>query len=130
MKKISKLETVPTIVATVTFNSIFTGENISRTFEVTKQDINDVEWFGGNCGDNFFDDEFETDEDRFIQRLEDYLHGCLWANDVDGSPMEEHLNYSLKPDGYEFHPDGLDYDDRIEFSYSLGKYRVEDFYPK
>lgn len=117
----SKLtQVMPVLTATVEFRSCRTGEYVTRTYQVTKADINDVDWCGGNCGDYFFDNEFETDEDRFEQRLEDCVHGMLWEGECDGEPVEAELNGDQ--------PDGLGYHDRLDVHWHTD-FEIEDFYP-
>lgn len=117
-KKAAPVE--PTLSATVEFRSCVTGEHINRSYEVTKADINDVDWYGGNSGDYFFDNEFETNEERFEQRLEDCVHEMLWEGETDGQPVDSDLNGD--------HPDGLDYHDRLSVSWK-SKFTCRKFYP-
>jgi hypothetical protein len=112
--------TIPTLTAIVEFNSCRTGETVTRTFEVTKSDINDVTWYGGNSGDYFFDNEFETNEERFEQRLEDCVHYMLWDGETEGQPVDSDLNGD--------HPNGLDYHDRLSVSWE-SKFTCRKFYP-
>lgn len=111
---------IPTLMASVEFNSCRTGEAVTRTFEVTKSDINDVTWYGGNSGDYFFDNEFETNEERFEQRLEDCVHYMLWDGETEGQPVDSDLNGD--------HPNGLDYQDRLSVSW-VSKFTCRKFYP-
>lgn len=110
----------PTLTATVEFRSCVTGEYVTRTYEVTKADINDVDWYGGNSGDYFFDNEFETNEERFEQRLEDCVHGMLWEGETEGQPVDSDLNGD--------HPNGLNYHDRLSVSWE-SKFTCRKFYP-
>lgn len=113
----------PSLTVTVRFISLSSGKKVIRKFIISKDDINDVDWYGGNSGDDFFDDEFETDEERFEQRIEDCAHGKLWAFESDD---ELEPDPDLKGD----HPDGLDYHDRLSFEYDLGTFKIEDFFPE
>lgn len=111
-----------TLTATVEFISCSTGDLVKRTFTILKSDINDVSWYGGNTGDSYFDDEFGSDEERFEQRVEDCIHGQLWAfqSDEDIEPDRDLIGDDSS---------GLDYNDPLIFKYSLGNLKVEDFYP-
>ena len=111
-----------TLTATVEFINCSTAELVKREFTISKSDINDVTQHGGETGDSFFDDEFELDQKRFEQRVEDCIHGQLWAfqSDEDIAP---------DPDLVGDVPNGLDYNDSLNFEYSLGKFKIEDFYP-
>jgi hypothetical protein len=110
-----------TLKVKVNFNSCQTGREVTREVTITKSDINDVDWHGGDSGNSFFDNEFETDAQRFEQRVEDCAHEKIWDEDDDGNPIDPELNGD--------HPDGLDYNDRISFEYDLGENSIEDFFP-
>lgn len=110
----------PTLTAYIEFRSRLTGEYVVRKYEVTKADINDVKWYGGDCGDYFFDNEFETNEARFEQRLEDWIQYLMWVTDDDGQPVDP----DLKGD----HPDGLEYEGFVAPEWS-SDFEIEDFYP-
>lgn len=112
----------PKMTVTVHFKSLKDGSDVERKFVVTKADINDVDWYGGNCGDNFFDNAFESDSDRFTVRIEDCVFAMLW------DPLDEE-DHEPDPDLEGDHPDGLDYNDRLSFEYDLGEFEDEDFYP-
>lgn len=116
-----KLNQNPTLTATVEFNSRRNGKLVARTFEVSKADINDVDWFGGNCGDYFYDNEFENDEDRFEERLRDWIHFLLWEGESEGKPLDPELNGK--------HRSGLSYHDRLNDVFWKSDFVVEDFYP-
>jgi hypothetical protein len=111
-----------TLTAMVEFISCSTGDLVKREFTISKSDINDVSWFGGETGDSYFDDEFESDQERFEQRVEDCIHGQLWLflSDDEVDP---------DPDLVGDQPNGLDYNDSLNFEYSLGNLKIEDFYP-
>jgi hypothetical protein len=121
-KKVASKKAAPveaTLTATVEFRSCVTGEYVTRTYEVTKADINDVDWYGGDCDDNFFND-FETNEERFKARLEDWVHYLLWQSDDSGNPLDPDLNGN--------HPDGLESNSFAELSW-YSDFEVQDFYP-
>jgi hypothetical protein len=62
------------------------------------------------------------DEKRFEQRVEDCIHGQLWAFQSDE-------DIATDPDLVGDVPNGLDYNDSLNFEYSLGNFKIEDFYP-
>ncbi len=122
MSEASKLPpgATPTLTATVEFISCQTGALVSRTFEVTRDDINDVPWYGGQCGDHFFDAEFQSNEERFEQRLRDWVHLLLWDGESEVIPVDPDLNGE--------HPDGLGYHDPLQVTWT-SDFQQEDFYP-
>jgi hypothetical protein len=111
---------LPTLSVTVFYKSRRTGKSVTRVFVVTKRDINDIPWYGGNCGDSYFDDAFESDEDRFSQRVEDYAHYLLWESDANDNRLDPELNGD--------HAEGQDYHDRLELEWETD-FDVADFYP-
>ena len=110
---------LPTLTATVEFRSRRTGEYVVRTYQVTKADINDVDWYGGDCDDSFFN-AYETNEERFQARLEDFIQGQMWECDENGLSIDPDLNGD--------HPDGL-----AEQAFATtdwhSDFEIEDFYP-
>jgi hypothetical protein len=67
----------PYILVTAHFQSASDDLNVSLDLLISSSEINDLPWFGGDCGDSYFDDSFETDSERFEQRIDDCIHGCL-----------------------------------------------------
>jgi hypothetical protein len=113
----------PTLYVTIRFVSLSSGKEVIRKFLISKDDLNDVEWYGGDSGNSFYDDEFQSNEDRFVQRIEDCAHSMLWAFESDDELEPD-------PDLEGDHPDGLDYNDRLSFEYDLGTFKIEDFFPE
>jgi hypothetical protein len=111
----------PTIKVSVDFISCRTGQPVVRELVLTKSEINDVAWFGGNSGNLFFDNEFENNYLRFERRIEDCIHRVMWEEDEFGN------TFDLDLDGD--YPGCLDYDDRLSFDYELGDGIIEDFFP-
>jgi len=104
----------PTLLVTVSFEGSVSGATISKTYQIPKSEINDIDWFGGDCGDSFFDD-MEDDGERFEQRIEDSLRGMMyWDSDPEtGGEDEEFIGYH----------------DALDYEVDLNGFREEDFYP-
>ena len=82
------------IEVTVFVTSSISGKEITKKYTVTDDDIDDIEWVGGSTGDCFFD-EMEGDEERFLARLEDTIHGLMWDDEDEhlGGADEEFVGY-------------------------------------
>lgn len=104
----------PTLLVTVSFEGSVSGSKIDKTYQVTKSEINDIDWFGGDCGDSFFDD-MEDDAERFDQRVEDSVRGMMyWDSDPEtGGENEEFIGYH----------------DALTCDVDMNGYKLEDFYP-
>ena len=104
----------PTILATVTFQGSVSGNNVTKTYECTKEDINDIDWYGGETGDSVFDDLLNNDE-RFFKRVEELLSGLMyWDSDPEtGGENEEFIGYG----------------DILDFKINFKGFKVEDFAP-
>lgn len=112
----------PYLTVTITLPSLIDGSPIKKEYVITESDINDVEWYGGDSGDDFFDNGFDNDsetvdEERFEVRIEDCLMNAI--------------QYDSDP-----HTGGEDCDSfgrqvpLPDYTYSLHKFKIEDFYPK
>lgn len=88
----------------VSVPSILNGESVTKNYLVSREEIDDIKWWGGASGDCYFDD-MSDDEERFIARLEDTIQGLLYYDD------DEQLG------GAESEYEG--YHERLEFDYEL-----------
>jgi hypothetical protein len=104
----------PVLLATVTFDGMVSGKPVTRTYAIAKSEINDIDWFGGDTGDSFFD-EMENDGIRFQQRVEDALRGMMWE-DADAEAGGEDAEF-------------VGYHDPLSFDCDLNGWKEDDFYP-
>lgn len=91
------------VTAHVTVRSSIDESEISKEYTISKEDIDDIAWKGGNSGDRYFDD-MDTDEERFTARLEDVSNGFLYddadqhlgAEGAEHACYHEHLRFSYE----------------------------------
>ena len=110
----TKKNVMPTLIATVTIEGSVSGDQIVKSYEITKEDINDMDWFGGSCGDSYFDDR-EDDEERFKLRLQDVVQGNLYGDSdpETGGESEEFIGY---------HED-------LNIDINYNGFKMKDFFP-
>ena len=111
----------PSLTAFVSFRSLRTGLVVEREFVISKEELNDVSWQGGDTGDIFFDN-MESDLERFGARVDDCVHSKLWEFMYDE-------NIEPDPDLVGDHPEGLDESSVPNCDYDLGSFDLEDFFP-
>ena len=100
----------PTVEVDAIIVSQLDETRFSIKLAISKEDINDISWSGGNTGDSYFDDR-DDDEERFLARLEDVVRTQLGAQEdarIAGDELSE-------------------YDGELDFTYSFPNCVFEDF---
>lgn len=104
----------PAILVKVTFQGSVSDKKITKAYECTREDINDIDWYGGKTGDSVFDD-LPNDDERFLKRIEELLGGMMyWDSDPEtGGENEEFIGYG----------------EALDFKIDFKGFKISDFAP-